>query len=131
MNRELRARSHPDRPRRVHHTKPPLTHPAPEIAHIVIWKLKPFDSPEHEQRVKAGIAELKNVAGPEHMTVGPPAIEGRNQGYNWGLYSVFPSREALDKYSVSEHHVRVVNENIKGNFTGGYTSRKWGGKTGR
>lgn len=35
-----------------------------------------------------------------------------------GLYSVFSSREALDKYAVSEAHVKVVTENVKPNVEG-------------
>lgn len=35
-----------------------------------------------------------------------------------GLYSVFSSREALDKYAVSEAHVKVVTENVRPNVDG-------------
>lgn len=101
-------------------TSPRLsTPPTPaEIVHIVLWKLKPFASEAAEQAIKAGIAELTTLEGPELMHLGPPAIEGRNKGYNWGLYSIFPDRETLDKYAVSEAHLKVVTEKIKPNFDG-------------
>jgi hypothetical protein len=47
------------------------------------------------------------------MHISPPLIDARAKGFNYGLYSVFESREALDVYAVSEAHVRVVNEKIK------------------
>ena len=61
-------------------------------------------------------------------------IEGRNQGFDWGmsphftllvegadeigLYSVFSSAEALQKYAVSEAHVDVVTNHVKPNVDG-------------
>ena len=35
-----------------------------------------------------------------------------------GLYSTFADRAALDKYAVSEEHVKVVNERVKPNVEG-------------
>jgi hypothetical protein len=71
------------------------------------------------------------------MHLGPPAIDARAKGYNWGksllrttdrtvmgyvliagLYSTFTDRAALDKYAVSEAHVKVVTENVKPNVEG-------------
>lgn len=46
------------------------------------------------------------------MHIGPPLIEARAKGFDYGLYSVFKSREALDTYAASEEHVRVVKEKI-------------------
>jgi hypothetical protein len=72
------------------------------------------------------------------MHLGPPLMDARAKGFDWGesktavprevygteltpaagLYSVFSSREALDKYAVSEAHVKVVTENIRPNIDG-------------
>jgi hypothetical protein len=35
-----------------------------------------------------------------------------------GLYSTFADRAALDKYAVSEEHVKVVTENVRPNVDG-------------
>ena len=35
-----------------------------------------------------------------------------------GLYSVFSSAEALEKYNVSDAHVKVVTENVRPNTEG-------------
>lgn len=47
------------------------------------------------------------------MHVGPPEIEARTQGWNWGLYSVFEDRAALDKYAVSDAHTDCVKEHVR------------------
>ncbi len=41
-----------------------------------------------------------------------------------GLYSVFKSAEELQKYAVSEAHVKVVNENVRPNVDGEYEHSK-------
>ncbi|KAL1405543.1 hypothetical protein Q8F55_009181 [Vanrija albida] len=81
-----------------------------KIVHIVLWKLKPSIS---AATATAAIDALKSVPGPISAHLGPPAISDRAKGYNYGLYSVFESREALDTYAVSEAHVKVVVENVR------------------
>ncbi|ORX36660.1 hypothetical protein BD324DRAFT_626696 [Kockovaella imperatae] len=90
-----------------------------KVVHIVMWKLKQSAASAGSEGHKAAtqaISALKTVPGPETMQLGPPLIDARAKGFNWGLYSVFASREALDKYTVSEAHVKVVTENVKPNI---------------
>ncbi|RSH87382.1 hypothetical protein EHS25_003291 [Saitozyma podzolica] len=92
-----------------------------KVIHIVLWKLKrpsiltSTSTEEVLAQAKQAISALKNVPGPETMHLGPPLIDARAKGFDWGLYSVFSSREALDKYAVSEAHVKVVTENVRPN----------------
>ncbi|WOO85886.1 Stress-response A/B barrel domain-containing protein UP3 [Vanrija pseudolonga] len=83
-----------------------------KIVHIVLWKLKPSIN---VATATAAIDALKTVPGPISAHLGPPAIHDRAKGFNYGLYSVFESREALDTYAVSEAHVKVVVENVRPN----------------
>lgn len=55
------------------------------------------------------------------MHLGPPEIDARAQGYNFGLYSVFEDRAALDKYAISDAHVNCVKENVRPYISG----EKW------
>lgn len=72
------------------------------------------------------------------LELGPPLITERAKGFDYGtsssemgesqsrangagLYSVFSSPEALQKYAVSEAHVKVVNENVKPNVEGEFS----------
>jgi hypothetical protein len=48
-------------------------------------------------------------------------MQSENNGI--GLYSVFSSPEALQKYAVSEAHVSVVTEHVKPNTDGRECSR--------
>jgi len=66
-------------------------------------------------RARSEISLLKKVPGPEVMHLGPPIVDGRTKGFDWGLYSVFSSPEALQTYAVSDHHVKVVTENVRPN----------------
>jgi hypothetical protein len=87
------------------------------------------------------ISALKQVPGPEVCHLGPPLIDARAKGYDWGelvpsirremavlsvdngirtpwtshigLYSVFSSADELQKYAVSEAHVKTVTDNVR------------------
>ncbi|WVQ98257.1 hypothetical protein IAU59_005380 [Kwoniella sp. CBS 9459] len=83
-----------------------------KIVHIVLFKLK---GPSLDA-AKEGISALYKVPGAESMKLGPPLLDGRAKGFNWGLYSVFSSPEALQKYAVSEEHVSTVEKNVKPNI---------------
>ncbi|KAI9639801.1 uncharacterized protein MKK02DRAFT_40127 [Dioszegia hungarica] len=83
-----------------------------KIVHIVLWKLRKAANEEALVQAKASIAALKNVPGPETMQLGPPLMDARAKGYDWGLYSVFSSKAALQEYAVSEAHVNVVKNNV-------------------
>ncbi|WVR04791.1 hypothetical protein IAU60_001803 [Kwoniella sp. DSM 27419] len=82
-----------------------------KVVHIVLWKLKGSSL----DAAKEAISALYKVPGAETMKLGPPLIDARAKGYNWGLYSTFASPEALQKYAVSEAHVQVVENNVKPN----------------
>ncbi|CAD6572739.1 MAG: hypothetical protein TREMPRED_000614 [Tremellales sp. Tagirdzhanova-0007] len=90
-----------------------------KIVHIVLWKIKrpPAASSKPIEEVLAqarqAISALKSVPGPEYCHLGPPMMDDRAQGYDWGLYSIFASKEDLKTYAVSEAHVKVVTENVR------------------
>ncbi|WWD21678.1 hypothetical protein CI109_106164 [Kwoniella shandongensis] len=86
-----------------------------KIVHIVLWKLRKQAGEDGFAQAKAAIANLKTVPGPETFHLGPPLLDGRAKGFNWGLYSVFASPEALQTYAVSEAHVNVVEKHVKPN----------------
>ncbi|EIW70621.1 hypothetical protein TREMEDRAFT_28951, partial [Tremella mesenterica DSM 1558] len=83
-----------------------------EIVHIVLWKLRQPIGP-----AKAAFEHLKSVPGAELMHLGPPLLDARAKGFDYGLYSIFSSHEALQKYAVSEAHVSCVEKHIKPNAT--------------
>lgn len=56
------------------------------------------------------------------MHISAPLIDARAKGYDYGLYSVFESRQALETYAVSDAHVKVVEEKIKPNVQGALLS---------
>ncbi|KAK1924242.1 hypothetical protein DB88DRAFT_489569 [Papiliotrema laurentii] len=87
-----------------------------KIVHIVLFKLKAAANEEGFKTAQNAISALKQVPGAEVMHLGPPAIDARAKGFNWGLYSVFTDRAALDTYAVSEAHVKVVENNVKPNI---------------
>ncbi|AAW45866.1 hypothetical protein CNBJ1350 [Cryptococcus deneoformans B-3501A] len=93
----------------------------PKIVHIVLWKLKrpsALTSTSTEEvlaKAKEAINALKNVPGPESVHLGPPLLDARAKGFDYGLYSIFSSAEALQTYAVSEAHVKVVTENVRPN----------------
>ncbi|KAK8847588.1 hypothetical protein IAR55_005447 [Kwoniella newhampshirensis] len=95
-----------------------------KIVHIVLWKLRRPSSSSSSSisgaedvfaQAKSAIANLKNVPGPEQFQLGPPLLVARAKGFDWGLYSVFASKEALQTYAVSDAHVKVVEEHVKPN----------------
>ncbi|WVO16684.1 hypothetical protein L204_104364 [Cryptococcus depauperatus] len=92
-----------------------------KIVHIVLWKLKrpsalsSVSAEEFLAQAKTAIGALKNVPGPEYMHLGSTLIDGRAKGFDYGLYSVFSSAEALENYAVSEAHMAVVREKVQPN----------------
>ncbi|BEI80045.1 hypothetical protein CcaverHIS002_0105740 [Cutaneotrichosporon cavernicola] len=84
-----------------------------KIIHIVLWKLMPCATDAEADAAKESIKQLLKVPGPISMHVGPPEIEARTQGWNWGLYSVFENRAELDKYAVSDAHMDCVRDHVR------------------
>lgn len=72
----------------VHAT--PLLFSLPEIVHIVLWRLKKpglLTSTSTEDalaQAKRAIGALKQVPGPEVMHLGPPMIDARAKGFDYG-----------------------------------------------
>lgn len=74
--------------------KPLLTHwHRAEIVHIVLWKLKrpsALTSTSTEEvlaKAKEAINALKNVPGPESVHLGPPLLDARAKGFDYGTGS--------------------------------------------
>jgi hypothetical protein len=66
----------------THHI--PLT--PTEVVHIVLWKLKKPTTGMADAiaQAKHAISALKQVPGPEVCHLGPPLIDARAKGYDWG-----------------------------------------------
>ncbi|ORY34006.1 hypothetical protein BCR39DRAFT_518103 [Naematelia encephala] len=92
-----------------------------KVVHIVLWKLRrpslltSTSTEDALAQAKKAISALKTVPGPETLTLGPPLIDARAKGFDWGLYSIFTDKDALQKYAVSEAHLKVVTENVRPN----------------
>lgn len=85
----------------------------------MLFKLKAkAGTPEHAAALES-LANLLKVPGPISMHLGPPEIEGRNQGFDYGLYSVFEDRAALDKYAPSKEHQDAVANYVAPVVSGG------------
>lgn len=78
----------------------------------MLFKLKAKTDAEYKEATES-IAALLKVPGPISMHVGPPEIDARAKGFNYGLYSVFEDRAALDKYAPSKEHVDTVANNVR------------------
>ncbi|MCI8624109.1 MAG: Dabb family protein [Provencibacterium sp.] len=79
------------------------------IKHMVMWKLRAFDSPagreEAEQRIKTGLEALVGVVpGLRYAQVGK---NFNPQGYDLCLYTELDSREALEGYQVHPEHQKM------------------------
>ena len=79
------------------------------VKHIVLWKLRPFDSQKEreaaEERIKAGLEALVGVVpGLRYAQVGK---NFNPQGYDLGLYTELTSREALDVYQQHPEHLKM------------------------
>ncbi|KAN0062940.1 hypothetical protein ACQY0O_004761 [Thecaphora frezii] len=78
------------------------------IVHIVLVKVKDAVIHNGFEEFKDKCNQLKHVPVAaqklkEHKW-GPPAYTGRTQGYNWGLYSLFATREDYEVYRDDEEH---------------------------
>lgn len=67
--------------------------PDVEIAHVVLWKLKRpsaltnTSTEEVLAKAKEAINALKNVPGPESVHLGPPLLDARAKGFDYGTGS--------------------------------------------
>ncbi len=88
------------------------------LVHIVLVKVK--DSIKNDE--KAWAAFLEQLKELEKLPVtkqvvkelkwGPPVYDARSQGYNYGLYSVFESKESYEIYKNDEAHQNFSRSTI-------------------
>lgn len=92
------------------------------IVHIVLFKMKQQVIENGFEEFKARVESVRDiqVAKDEatELHLGPPLSDARSHGFTYGLYSVFPTREALDKYRVDPEHVEYVRSVIVPNTDG-------------
>ncbi|CDR99501.1 uncharacterized protein SPSC_01159 [Sporisorium scitamineum] len=78
------------------------------VVHIVLVQVKQSVLSNGFDELKQKCEGLKDLpitkAKATEIKWGPPEYPGRNQGYNWGLYSVFASREDYEAYRDDEEH---------------------------
>lgn len=84
--------------------------------HVIIWKLKPQDSPEALEAVKAGIKE--GLEGLQGQIPGLLEIRVHTEGLNSStgdlmLDSLFESPEALAAYAVHPAHTAVAGGKVR------------------
>ncbi|ETS65164.1 hypothetical protein PaG_00226 [Moesziomyces aphidis] len=78
------------------------------VVHIVLVKVKSAVLSNGFDELKQKCETLKDlpIAASKATEIkwGPPAYPGRNEGYNWGLYSVFATREDYEAYRDDDEH---------------------------
>ncbi|KIS66491.1 uncharacterized protein UMAG_10753 [Mycosarcoma maydis] len=78
------------------------------VVHIVLVKVKQSVLSNGFDELKQKCETLKDLpiakSKATEIKWGPPEYPGRNEGYNWGLYSVFASREDYEAYRDDEEH---------------------------
>lgn len=80
--------------------------------HIVLFKVKQqvLNNGYEEFKARAesirDLAVVKEVA--KELKVGPPIWDARSHGFNYGLYSVFETRDDLIKYKEDNDHKECV-----------------------
>ncbi|TKY88136.1 hypothetical protein EX895_002846 [Sporisorium graminicola] len=78
------------------------------VIHIVLVQVKQSVLSNGFDELKQKCETLKDLpitkSKATEIKWGPPEYPGRNQGYNWGLYSVFASREDYEAYRDDEEH---------------------------
>lgn len=78
------------------------------LIHIVVWKYRD----DVEENVRAGhVAELKKldgiVSGMIRFEVGSDILD-LDRSYDTGLAAAFSDRDALDRYTEHEEHLKVA-----------------------
>lgn len=80
--------------------------------HIVLFKVKQQVLNNGFEEFKARLETIrelpivKEVA--TELRVGPPIWDARTHGFNYGLYSVFETRDDLIKYKEDNDHMEYV-----------------------
>ena len=82
------------------------------FVHIVLVKVKQQVLANGFEEFKARLETLRDIKATKEeaiqVTWGPPLWEGRTHGYNYGLYSVFRTREGLERYKEDPEHKEYV-----------------------
>ena len=78
------------------------------LTHIVCWKYKPETS---EKEIETHISKLRNLPGviPDILSfnVGRDVLH-LERSFDTGLVATYPSREALDAYTIHPDHQEVA-----------------------
>ncbi|WFD44171.1 hypothetical protein MPSI1_002837 [Malassezia psittaci] len=81
------------------------------FVHIVLVKVKPAVLSNGYEEFKARLENLRDLQVTKDEVLqlkwGPPVWDTRSQGYNYGLYSVFRSKEGLERYRDDADHKNV------------------------
>ena len=82
------------------------------FVHIVLVKVKPAVLNNGYEEFKARLETLRDLQVTKEEVLqlkwGPPLWDARSQGYNYGLYTVFRTREGLERYKEDESHKKCV-----------------------
>eukprot|EP00271_Cylindrocystis_brebissonii_P002866 TRINITY_DN13631_c0_g1_i1.p1 TRINITY_DN13631_c0_g1~~TRINITY_DN13631_c0_g1_i1.p1 ORF type:complete len:350 (-),score=49.00 TRINITY_DN13631_c0_g1_i1:257-1306(-) len=85
------------------------------VEHVVFMKTKPDTSPETILKMAQELQALQSLESVIHLKAGPAVALGEG-GWNFALHGRYPSKEALNAYTVSRAHMRVVIGSIKPNI---------------
>lgn len=82
--------------------------------HIVLFKVKAQVLKNGYEEFKARAETIRDLPiVKEHakeLQLGPPIWDTRSHGFNYGLYSVFETRESLERYKEDNDHKEYVYE---------------------
>ena len=95
------------------------------FVHIVLLKVKPaIASSGSLAELKSGLDTLKTLpivaSNVQSLSWHEPAFSERAQGYNYGLYTTFGSRELYEQYAADEEHRNFSKTKILPNVDGEY-----------
>ncbi|WFD24606.1 hypothetical protein MEQU1_003309 [Malassezia equina] len=87
------------------------------FVHIVLFKVKPQVLSNGFEEFKARLETLRDLQITKEVVkqlkFGPPIWDTRTHGFNYGLYTVFDSREDLERYKEDNDHKEYVQSTDK------------------
>lgn len=84
------------------------------VVHVVLVWLKESANAEHRDRIVEATRGFASIPGVEEVRVGEPLVSERptvDDSFDVGLYMVFSSKDALDRYLVHPDH-RAAQEQV-------------------
>lgn len=82
------------------------------FVHIVLFKVKPQVLTNGFEEFKARLETLRDLQITKEVVkqlkFGPPIWDTRAHGFNYGLYTVFETREDLERYKEDNDHKEYV-----------------------